>query len=314
MSPVAHGLVPAGSGSGDGLDMSETSPGLDWYRHPMFAAGWLLVGLLSLYLPTYIDLANTMPGAASQGHELVVLGVSSWLIWRQRKVLAGLPSRPVIWGWPLLIFGLALYVLGRSQDILLFEIGSQILVFSSVLLVLKGVAAVRLLTFPLLYLIFMVPLPSALVDAFTLPMKTGVSLAAEQVLYLAGYPISRSGVILQVGQYQLLVADACAGLHTLFTLEALGVLYMHLVKHASVVRNILLAIWIVPISFCANVIRVVVLTVITYHLGDDAGQGFMHGFSGMVLFVSALMLIVGIDNILQWIVGRKAASSGNTPQ
>ena len=290
------------SGSREGFEMNGPKPALAWYRQPMFSMGWLLVGLLVLYLPTYAALANTMPGAVSQGHELVVLSVSMWLMWRQRDALALLPTQPQGWGWPLLVFGLGLYVLGRSQDILLFEVGSQILVFSAALLVLKGVAAVRLLTFPLLYLIFMAPLPSALVDAFTLPMKVGVSLASEQVLYLAGYPISRSGVVLQIGQYQLLVADACAGLHTLFTLEALGVLYMYLVKHASVVRNILLAIWIVPISFCANVIRVVVLTLITYYFGDEAGQGFMHGFAGMVLFVSALMLIIGIDNILQWIV------------
>jgi exosortase B len=294
--------------------MSEPRSALAWHQHPVFAIGWVLAGLLALYLPTYIELTNTMPGALSQGHELVVLCVSLWLAWRQRLALAALPAQPNAWGWPLLVLGLVFYILGRSQDILVFEIGSQILVFGAVLLVLKGKAAVRLLTFPLLYLIFMAPLPSALVDAFTLPMKTGVSLAVEQVLYLAGYPISRAGVILQIGQYQLLVADACAGLHTLFTLEALGVLYMYLVKHESGVRNILLAAWIVPISFCANVIRVVVLTLITYYLGDEAGQGFMHGFAGMVLFVSALMLIIGIDNILQWVVSPKSGSSqGMTP-
>jgi exosortase/archaeosortase family protein len=77
---------------------------------------------------------------------------------------------------------------------------------------------------------------------------------------------------------------------------------MHLVRHASMVRNVLLATWIVPISFTANVIRVLVLTLITYYFGDEAGQGFMHGFAGMVLFVSALILIIGIDNALQWLV------------
>ena len=54
-----------------------------------------------------------------------------------------------------------------------------------------------------------------------------------------------------------------------------------------------------PISFTANVIRVIVLTLITYHFGDEAGQGFFHGFAGMVLFLSALMLIIGVDSMLQ---------------
>jgi exosortase B len=272
------------------------------FFHPAFMLAPVLIGALALYLPTYLELANALPGAASQGHELIILGVSLWLAWRQRKIVAALPVRPQPWGWPLMLLGLVLYVLGRSQDILLFEVGSQIVVFASLLLLLSGTAALRLMTFPLLYLIFMVPLPSPLVDAVTLPMKSGVSMAVEYVLRGAGYPITRSGVVLQMGQYQLLVADACAGLHTLFTLEALGVLYMHLVRHSSMIRNVLLAAWIVPISFTANVIRVLVLTLITYYLGDEAGQGFMHGFAGMVLFVSALLLIVGIDNVLQWLV------------
>jgi len=127
-----------------------------------------------------------------------------------------------------------------------------------------------------------------------------VSYAAEWLLHLLNYPISRSGVILNVGQYQLLVADACAGLHTLFTLEALGLLYLNIVRHTSAFRNIALAILIVPISFLSNVIRVMVLTLITYHLGDAAGQGFLHGFAGMVLFVSALLLIIGTDSLLRF--------------
>jgi EpsI family protein len=130
-------------------------------------------------------------------------------------------------------------------------------------------------------------------------MKTAVSYLVDKLLYGLGYPISRTGVVLQIGQYQLLVADACAGLHTLFTLEALGLLYLNVVRHNSLVRNVLLATLIVPISFISNVIRVTVLTLVTYHLGDAAGQGFLHGFAGMVLFASALMLIIGADSLLR---------------
>ena len=136
------------------------------------------------------------------------------------------------------------------------------------------------------------------VDAVTLPMKMAVSYVAESILFAAGYPIARTGVILQIGQYKLLVADACAGLHTLFTLEALGLLYLNLVQRDSLFRNVALAILVVPISFAANVIRVMVLTLITYHFGDGAGQGFLHGFAGMVLFLSALLLIIGVDTLL----------------
>jgi len=197
---------------------------------------------------------------------------------------------------------------------MIFEVGSLIWLLAALLLLLRGGKALKAQWFPLFFMLFMIPLPGPLVDAVTMPMKMAVSYMAEQILYWVGYPIARQGVILQIGQYKLLVADACAGLHTLFTLEALGLLYLNLVRHTSAVRNIALAILIVPISFSANVIRVMVLTLITYHFGDAAGQGFLHGFAGMVLFISALLLIIGVDSMLQVIVkvrgGQIAATTG----
>jgi exosortase/archaeosortase family protein len=85
-------------------------------------------------------------------------------------------------------------------------------------------------------------------------------------------------------------------------LVSLFLLYLNLVRHGSWFRNVLLAILIIPISFAANVIRVMSLTLITYYWGDETGQGFLHDFAGMVLFISALLLIIGIDSLLQAIV------------
>jgi exosortase/archaeosortase family protein len=105
--------------------------------------------------------------------------------------------------------------------------------------------------------------------------------------------------MLSVGHYQLLVADACAGLNSMFTLEALGLLYMNLMRYTSAARNVTLAVLIIPISFAANVIRVLVLVLVTYHFGDAAGQGFVHGFAGMVLFIVGLLLILATDWLLR---------------
>jgi exosortase B len=198
--------------------------------------------------------------------------------------------------------GLLCYVLGRSQDILMLDIGSQIFVIAGILLIMRGMKTLKVMWFPLFFILFMIPLPGFFIDAVTLPMKMAVSYGAENVLFWFGYPISRTGVILQIGQYQLLVANACAGMHTLISLEALGLLYLNLVRHDSLFRNITLAILIIPISFTANVIRVIVLTLVTYYYGDAAGQGFIHGFAGMVLFIVALTLIMSIDSALQFFV------------
>ncbi|MBT0962766.1 exosortase B [Denitromonas iodatirespirans] len=275
-------------------------------------APWLIValGLAIMYVPSFVDLFRTIWSTDEQAHGPIVLGLSVWLVSRKWQALASMPAsgaRPAL-AWPVMIVAGLFYALGRSQGILIFEVGSLVWMIAGLLLLLRGPAAVRLMWFALFFMLFMIPLPGVVVDTLTAPMKMAVSYVAEQVLYAAGYPIARTGVMLQIGQYQLLVADACAGLHTLFTLEALGLLYLNVVRHASVLRNITLAILIVPISFTANVIRVMVLTLITYHLGDEAGQGFLHGFSGMALFVSALLLIIAADSVLRiGVKGRAAA-------
>ncbi|HEU4371865.1 MAG TPA: exosortase B [Telluria sp.] len=266
----------------------------------------VLAGLAVLFVPTFHDLLTGAWISEEQGHGPIIFGLALWLIWRRWPQALALPARPGWVGWPLLAVGLALYLLGRSQHILMFEVSSIIAVMAAILLVKRGAAALRLLWFPFFFMLFMVPLPAELVATITLPMKMAVSYVTEHLLFLLDYPIGRSGVVLQIGQYQLLVADACAGLQTLLTLEALGLFYLNLVRHSSAVRNIALALLIIPISFSANVIRVVTLTLVTYYFGDAAGQGFLHGFAGMVLFLTALVLILAVDSALQWAVVPRA--------
>jgi len=269
-----------------------------------FKTWWpIVLGLLVLYVPTYWMLAHGMWNEDDHAHGPIVLVVTLYLIWQQRVVFmegTGAPTRvEASIGWALLVVGLLAYALGRSQDILLFEVGSQIPVILGALLITLGTKAARALWFALFFLIFIVPLPGFVVDAATGPLKQYISIIAEQVLYAAGYPIARSGVTLSVGPYQLLVADACSGLHSMFSLSAMGLLYLYLMQHTSVARNIIIMAAILPIAFVANVIRVMVLILVTYHLGDEAGQGFLHGFAGIMLFVIGLLFLF----LLDWVLG-----------
>jgi exosortase B len=209
-------------------------------------------------------------------------------------------------GWLVFFIALILYVIGHALGIYIFEVGSFIWMIAAILLIKRGSSALAVAWFPLFFMLFMIPLPGTFVILVTMPMKIAVSYVTEQILYWAGYPIARNGVILQIGQYQLLVATACAGLQTLLTLESLGLFYLNVVQHTSAFRNVILAILIIPISFISNVIRVMSLTLITYYYGDEAGQGFLHEFAGMALFLSGLILIVSIDALLRYIVKLRA--------
>ena len=263
----------------------------------------LLAAYVALYAGPFHELATTIWATDEQGHGPIILTVGALLLWWRRRAIAAAADRPrPAWGWPLLLLALVLYVVGGAQDIIMFQTSSQIPLLAALLLLFGGTGALRAAWFPLFFLLFMVPLPEALVAAVTAPLKSAVSAVASQLLYLAGYPVGRSGVVITVGHYQLLVADACAGLNSMFTLESLGMLYMHLMGHTRLARNVTLALLLVPVAFVANIVRVVILVLVTYHLGDEAGQGFVHGFAGIVLFVVALLLMLLIDRVLGWVL------------
>ena len=265
-----------------------------------FAFALLLLGFTALFVPTYLSLAQRVWASDEQGHGPIILALSLYLLCAKRHELAATPAAPErALGVLLLLLGLALYVLGRSQFILFFEVFSQIVILVALVLLFLGRPALRTVWFPLFFLFFMVPLPASLVASLTAPLKAAVSAVAADLLYLVGYPVARAGVMLSVGPYQLLVADACAGLTSMFTLEALGLLYMNLMNYTHVRRNIVLALLIIPISFVANIVRVMILVLVTYHYGDAAGKGFIHGFAGMVLFMTGLLLMVGTDRVLR---------------
>lgn len=262
---------------------------------------WLIagVGLAALVLPTLWDFLFGEWSSYSQGHEVLLLAAGGWLFYRQAGTIAALPDRPATWG-PVLVLSLALlfYALGRTQQFLRIEILSLFFILAALLVCFKGWAVLRHVWFVLLFLLFVVPLPFSVILIVTGPLKEAVSIVASTVLGWVGYPVGHVGVVITVGQYQLLVAEACAGLHSMFILEAMGLLYSNLMNYKSWLRNVLLAVLVVPLSFLANVLRVMILVMVTYHLGDRVGQGFLHNFAGLVLFGLALALIGGADRFL----------------
>ncbi|CAG1016015.1 hypothetical protein BURC_01135 [Burkholderiaceae bacterium] len=284
--------------------MSSVQPTAGGFSPPApspVAVPWLiaLAGFAAMYVPVYWWAANGIWQTDEHGHGPIILAVLIWLFWSKRHDILATPTQPSgALGWPVFVLGLLVYVTGRAFGIAIFEIGSQLLVVAGMLLLLKGTSALRVAWFPVIYFIFMVPLPGILVDAITGPLKMWISDIVETILYAVGYPISRSGVILSIGQYQLQVADACSGLNSMFSLSALGTLFMYIMARKSRLHNGIMLASILPIAFVANMVRVIVLVLVTYHLGDEAGQGFLHGAAGMVLMIVALLFFFLLDAIL----------------
>jgi exosortase B len=264
----------------------------------------LVVGLGALFAPTYKMLIKDVWSGESEMHGPIVLAVAIWIFWKLRTQLldfaigtTGHSSQAKWVGWPVLALGLVAAFVGRVGEVPALEVFSQPIVLAGAILLLTGIKGLRASIFPVIFLFFMVPLPGNLIDAMTGPLKQSVSVVAESILYHAGYPIARSGVMITIGQYQLLVADACSGLKSIFSLSAVGIIYIYLVGHTNKVRIAVLLASLVPIAFVANIIRVIILILVTYHFGDDAAQGFLHEFAGMILFMLALSLLMALDGV-----------------
>jgi exosortase B len=260
---------------------------------------FVLIGIAAMYVPVYWAAANWLWQSDDNGHGPIILLIALWLFWQAKGRVLQAPNQPQpALGWSLLMFGLLFYIFGRIINAIVFQFLSQVMVVAALMLLLKGPGALRAASFAVFYLMFLVPLPGVLVDAATGPLKRWISYIVVELLHGMGYPIARAGVTITIAQYQLLVADACSGLNSMISLLALGTLFMYLMARRGVAHNVVMAATIVPIAFLANVVRVVILVLVTYHLGDEAGQGFLHGAAGIVLMLVALALFFAVDTLL----------------
>ena len=263
----------------------------------VFRDSWpLFVGFAALAIPTVISLADKEWTRDYGGHEPIVVAVSAWLIWRLwRLVRVGGGPRRWAPAAALLLIGLPTYVFGRAYDFLTLEAAGLYCVGVALLYASFGFSLVRKLWFPILFLIFAIPPPHALVDELTAPLKELVSHLATSGLSLMGLPVARQGVIIFIAQYELLVEDACSGMNSLIGLTALSLLYGYFARGPSLANSIFMLCLAVPVAVAANVVRVALLVLITYSFGDAAAQSFLHFAAGIFLFVAALTLVFVVD-------------------
>jgi exosortase B len=270
------------------------------------SAWWVLAGLLALYVPTYIDLYETFwrSGRAVQGP--VILAWIAWLVWRDRAGLGLESSGPVAPGAiALFVFGLLCYALGRSQSFFQLEIGSQLPLLFGLTWATMGREGLRRLAVPIAFTIFLIPVPGTLLDQLLLPLKQLVSAIADNGLHALGYPIARNGVVLMIGRYDLLIADACSGLNSMVALSGMGLIYTYVVGRRSRRHNVLLLLSVLPVAFAANVVRVVGLLLVTYYFGDAAGRAF-HSSAAWLEIALAFGGFFAVDHLLGLMRARSA--------
>lgn len=277
----------------------QPTPASGWARYAQ--AHWpLIVGLLILMIPTIVTLGRQSWSMEIGAHGPIVLATGAWLMFHAAaRIPAGTPGGSGLVTVAIMIVALPLYIVGRAFDILSFEAVAAWAILVAICWALVG-RQIRKLAFPLLYLGFLIPPPGWLIDQATAPLQQFVSMVATKSLGSLGYPILNSGVTIFIAQYQLLVEQACSGMNSIVGLTAISVFYIYVLYGASSWRYaLMLMVFILPIAVLTNIVRVTLLVLITYYMGDAAAQGFLHMTTGIILFAIALVLMVGLDGLLR---------------
>jgi exosortase len=269
----------------------------------------LAAGFAALAVPTALSLADQIWSHEDGAQGPIILATGGWLLWRQLPEMRRDGVRGASWlTFALLALALPIYVAGRVLDFITLEAAG---VYGAGLAMMQARYGARVLIknwFPLLYLAFAIPPPSFVIDDLTAPLKRFAAFASTKSLALAGLPVSREGVTITIAQYELLVEDACSGMNSIMGLSAVSLLYIYLVRRASIGYALLLTSLVIPIAILANTIRIILLILITYFFGDRVGQSFLHYAAGLVLFATAVLLVFSLDRVLSLVLekaGRK---------
>ncbi len=265
----------------------------------MYYMIWLLTSLL--YSPILYQLYNQRWQTIDYTHAYFILPVSLWLAWRKRAALKSLAKTPqtagVIISTSLIIAAIFMFNLGWRNDYLFISSLSLIPLVSGLTLYLYGANTLKALSFPILYLLLMVPPPLGVLDSITLPMRYGISVATELILKTFNLPIARDGLLLSIGGHEIYMGAPCSGFRSLITMISLSLVYIYINKSSSKNKAILLC-SILPIALTGNLIRVILVCLVTFCYGDEIGKKF-HDISGFIIFLFMVMGLIIMENILE---------------
>jgi exosortase len=259
-----------------------------------------LVGAATLivYSPILMSLARQWASDDNYSHGFIVVPFAAYFAWQQRAALAALPSSPHGSGFAVVLGSLAVLLAGLFGAELFLTRLSLVGILAGAVLFLYGPRHLRLLAFPLAFLLLMIPLPAVVFNQIAFPLQLLASSVGESVLMASGIPVLREGNVLVLPTTTLEVAQACSGIRSLVSLLTLAILLGKMTE-ARVGPRIALALLAVPVAIAANAARVAGTGLAADWIGARAAEGFFHEFSGWVMFVIAFAMLLGAQRVVR---------------
>lgn len=258
---------------------------------------WILVA--TCYWFVLLSLLRQLLEDPNYTHSLFVPALAGLLAWRRRESFRAQSAQPAALGLAVLAFGIFSYLVGVAAGELFTERISLLLVVLGVMLVKHGGRRMKVMAYPFALLLFMVPLPYVLYYRLTFPLQLASSKLAAGALSLLGVPLVRTGNILRLEDYSLEVVTACSGLRSIMALAALAFFIGDWLGLGRTRRAALLFLSI-PVAIGVNSLRLVVTAVISLSAGGKQADRFLHGVSGIAVFLAGFIALILSGLVMEW--------------
>jgi len=266
---------------------------------------WLLIPavLLALYAPVIQGLLINWYQDPDYSHGFFVPLLSAYLIWRKRAELLTLPARPNWHGLFIVLTSLGLLFLGTLGAELFLTRIALVSTVAGLVIYFLGWPTLRSISFPMALLLLMIPLPALVYNEIVFPLQFVASAFATKTLETLNlFPVLKEGNILVLPQNRIEVVEACSGIRSLMSLITLAVCYGYFAERNRYQR-IVLVLLVIPLAVISNGLRVVGTAMLTYYWGPEAAEGFLHSFSGWVIFIVATCLLLALHKVINLVHG-----------
>jgi len=230
-------------------------------------------------------------------HGFLIVPIAAYLVWERRRKLAATPIEPTVVGLVLLVGSIATLAAGILGAELFLSRVSMIGVIGGAVLFTMGWRFLRVLMFPLAFLLLMIPIPAIVFNQISFPLQLLASKVAQYTLSMAHIPVLREGNIIVLANTSLEVAEACSGIRSLISLVTLAIVYGYFADPRPWAR-VVLTLAAVPVAVVSNAARVAGTGVAAHYYGPEVAEGFFHTFSGWMLFLVAFVMLFAIQKLM----------------
>jgi exosortase len=282
------------------------------YAKHVFALTLVALGFAALYHHVLVKLVGDWGADENYSHGFLIVPVALYFVWERRSKLAHATRRPSTLGLVLAIFSVIVLGAGVLGVEFFLTRVSMLGVIAGAVLFIYGWEHLRILAFPIGFLLLMIPIPAIIFNQIAFPLQLLASQFGEFALTVAGIPVLREGNVITLSNTTLEVAEACSGIRSLISLLTLAIVYGYAIERRNWAR-VVLALASIPVAIAANGVRVAGTGIAAHYVGPEAAEGFFHEFSGWLLFVVAFALLFAVQRLIVWLAPTRARRAAPQP-